>query len=245
MNIIEPEHPNLRLLLHSAEDGVILNRVRFTAYHRHHYCEIHIIVSGEACFAMEDREWTAKESHAILIPAGRYHAVSMHGENPERIVFYADCDEGTEICKPIAHDLIQEIRSRVIGSGDVRNVYNHLFFILNELSQTRGYRLTHLKDDTIRIMEFFAHNYSRDIGLADLARELHLSEMQTQRVTKKCTGMTFGQNLLTQRMTVAENLMHHTEMSMQEISEYVGYRSYCGFWKAYRKYRDAKNAKKN
>ena len=92
----------------------------------------------------------------------------------------------------------------------------------------------------LQIREFFSLHYNKSIQLSDLAKELHLSNMQTQRIVKKYTDKTFGENLLIQRMTIAENLMETSDMSLLEISEYVGYHSYCGFWKAYKKYQAMK-----
>jgi transcriptional regulator GlxA family with amidase domain len=57
-------------------------------------------------------------------------------------------------------------------------------------------------------------------------------------VLRKYTGQTFGENLLRQRMTVAENLMETTGLSLRAISEYVGYESYGGFWKAYKRFKE-------
>ena len=117
-----------------------------------------------------------------------------------------------------------------------------MFFVLSELTAKNIFKLYPVKDYTLQIREFFSLNYHRNIRLSDLAAELFLSTMQTQRVVKKYTGRTFGENLLQQRMTVAENLMQTTDMSMAEIAEYVGYNSYCGFWKAYKKFQSADKA---
>ena len=54
--------------------------------------------------------------------------------------------------------------------------------------------------------------------------------------------MTFGEYLLHQRMTVVQNLMETTSMTLTEIARYVGYNSYCGFWKAYKKFKQEKES---
>ena len=71
--------------------------------------------------------------------------------------------------------------------------------------------------------------------IADLARQLHFSEKHTARLVLKHTGQTFTQALTAQRMTIARHLAATTDMSLGDISRYVGYRSYSGFWKAYEK----------
>ena len=37
------------------------------------------------------------------------------------------------------------------------------------------------------------------------------------------------------RVMIAKQLLRSSDMSLSEIAEYVGYRSYAGFWKAMKK----------
>ena len=86
------------------------------------------------------------------------------------------------------------------------------------------------------IHEFFSLHYSEDLHLCDLAQFLHLSERQTERLVIEHTGNTFRNELTAIRMTIAKKLLTSSQMSLTEISQYVGYKSYAGFWKALNKY---------
>lgn len=86
------------------------------------------------------------------------------------------------------------------------------------------------------IHEFFTNNYSFDIHLSDLADELHLSQRQAERLVIEYTGNSFREELCQTRVTMAKELLKNTGMSLGEVSRYVGYRSYAGFWKAMKKY---------
>ncbi len=235
MNVIEVKHQTSRILLDDSEGYISINRVLSTPLHNHLYSEIHIVLEGEAVFTVEGTEYHVSSNHAILIPPYRYHAVEATGEQIARTVFYAEHGTNDIVCKRLASDLIAEIHQKIQEKADISLIYNHLFFILNELIALKELKICPLDDYKLQIREFFSLNYAKKITLHDLAEKLHLSEMQTQRIIKKHTGKTFGENLLDQRMTVAENLMQTTEMTLAEIAEYVGYRSYCGFWKAYKK----------
>ena len=90
-------------------------------------------------------------------------------------------------------------------------------------------------DYSFIIEEYLKINYARDIKLSDLASELNLSEKHTERLIKKYTGNTFKQELASIRIKTAQMLLASTDMTMTEISEYVGYNSYSGFYKAYKK----------
>ena len=237
MNVIEVKHQTPRILLDDIEGYLRINRVPHTPLHNHLYCEVHVITEGEAVFSIDGENYRVSENHAILIPPHRYHAVEAENGKISRIAFYTEHSAEDVVCKQIASGLIAEIYQKTQEKADISLVYNHLFFILNELISLKELKICPLDDYTLQIREFFSLNYARKITLRDLAKELQLSEMQTQRVIKKHTGKTFGENLLFQRMTVAENLMKTTEMTLSEIAEYVGYQSYCGFWKAYQKWR--------
>lgn len=238
MIVIELDSQKSKILLSNSNDSIILNSVSNTPVHNHVHCEIHVINKGEAAFIIEGKEYLVPEHHAILIPAPLYHAVIAKSEELERICFHGECEMDKVVMKPIAGDFIKDIATRIRNSEDLSIVYNHLFFILNELTDANKFKLTPVKDYTLQIREFFSLNYQKNVTISDLAEELFLSNMQAQRVTKKYTGKTFGENLLLQRMVVAENLMKTSKMSLSEIATYVGYNSYCGFWKAYKKYQN-------
>lgn len=239
MIVIEQDQQKSKILLNNPNDHLILNNTITTAIHNHLHSEIHMIYKGEAKFVIDGVEHIVSENHAILIPPYLYHTVETKSFPLERICFHAECTAENVVVKSIPAGLIPEIAAKVQNDEDISAIYNYLFFVLSELTAQNIFKLSPVKDYTLQIREFFSLNYHRNIQLSDLAEELFLSTMQTQRVVKKYTGKTFGENLLQQRMTVAENLMQTTEMSLSEIAEYVGYHSYCGFWKAYKKYQSA------
>ena len=86
------------------------------------------------------------------------------------------------------------------------------------------------------IHEFFSIHYNEDIHLRDIANYLHLAERQSERLIIDYTGHSFRDELVATRMNMAKILFSTTDMSLSEISQYVGYKSYNGFWKAAKKF---------
>ena len=72
--------------------------------------------------------------------------------------------------------------------------------------------------------------------MRDIANYLHLSERQSERLIIDYTGHSFRDELVATRMNMAKILFSTTDMSLSEISQYVGYKSYNGFWKAAKKF---------
>ena len=86
------------------------------------------------------------------------------------------------------------------------------------------------------IFEFFSRNYKEQVRLCDLAELLHLSNRQAERLVLEHTGRSFREELAATRVRIANQLLKTTDMSLAEIAEYTGYRSYAGLWKAMKKY---------
>ena len=61
-----------------------------------------------------------------------------------------------------------------------------------------------------------------------------LSHKQTEREVKRFTGNTFVREMSKRKIEAAVILSQTTNLSLTEISELVGYTSYCGFYKAYK-----------
>ena len=86
-----------------------------------------------------------------------------------------------------------------------------------------------------RALDHVNENYMDDVTLDSLAAYAGFSRYTLSRMFRQHTGQTFTQALTAQRMTIARHLAATTDMSLGDISRYVGYRSYSGFWKAYEK----------
>lgn len=100
-------------------------------------------------------------------------------------------------------DLIREIEPN-----------SHVDFLLPK--QTKDEQRSSLIDN-------FFDQYNEQITIGQLAQILNLSTKQTNRVIYEQFQTTFKQKLLDTRIEVAKNFLLTTELSVQEISERVGY----------------------
>ncbi len=203
--------------------------------HKHSYCEVHVIANGSMKLSINCEEIRLESNQAILIPANTYHEFTQETESLMHYAFKikTDYDELVKITLPdnFANSFFEKLELGIDKAA------NHLLFIYNELINNITVTKSQI-DYGYTVGEFFSTNYNKDVTLSNLSKELNLSNMQTQRVVKKYTGKTFKQNLITQRMLIADALMKKKDMSPEEISEYVGYDSYNGFRKAYKKFKE-------
>ncbi len=86
------------------------------------------------------------------------------------------------------------------------------------------------------VENYISNSYANENPIEELMLKLHLSKRQTDRVVYQLMGESLAQLITKQRMLETEKYLRTTEMTLEEISERVGYRSYSGFYNAVRKY---------
>lgn len=210
----------------------------FSLYHKHNYAEIHIISKGEMQFYIDKQVICAKSGSAVLIPPCAYHYVKTVSESVSHSAFQIECSAFAPAHKVFPLQIIDGFFLELKSSLETENFARlspYISLICTSLFDNKSENTAQNRDYAFIINEFFSSRYSENITVEELARELCLSEKQTQRLVTKHTGKTFGQNLLDQRMKIADYLIENTDMMLNEVARYVGYSSYAGFFKARKK----------
>ena len=209
-----------------------------THIHTHGHSEIQVVGDGNILLTVNNQKIRVGSYEAVLIPANAFHSTECDAPPARFFSFHLEhpISEGAiiKIPKDFAEDFFKKLQQGI--SENTPSLYiNQIMFITAELINNN--KATKIPEDYKYIInEFFSHNYNKNITVANMANELSLSAVQTQRIIKQHTGKTFGENLLEYRMTVANNLIETTDMTMEQIASYVGYSTYSGFWKAHKKY---------
>lgn len=86
-----------------------------------------------------------------------------------------------------------------------------------------------------RILEYLELNYSQEISFAHLAEMVHFSEAYLSKTFKKEVGVTITRHIMHTRCKKAAQLLKDTNLSIQEISNYVGYPDNNYFVKVFKK----------
>ena len=221
------------------QDGFYSSTSPTPYMHRHSYAEIHFVCGGSVSLAVDDREYRLTDGDFLAIPCGFYHGCKFMDEGAKHCAFQLD-ESITEIellsvNGGIASEFINEI-AKCGKNGDHGRVSAYIALICSYFAPSVEARK--ITDCGFLISEFFYNNYGTDIRLEELAELLHLSPRQTERVVETYTGRSFREELTFTRMQVAERLINISAMPLTQVAQYVGYRSYAGFWKAYQKYKN-------
>lgn len=208
--------------------------------HIHNYTEIHFAANGEMTFLVGNERKSIDEKSVLVIPGGIPHGCISKTEGVIHAAF--QIDKATEkisiydIDETLTRYLFMETQ-RTDPGGDHTAVAAIISLICSRIFPDTPLLPHYVTDTGYLISDFFSRNYRDDVRLIDLAKLLHLSERQTERLVEEYTGRSFRDELTMTRIKMANQLLNTTDMSQTQVAQYVGYRSYTGFWKAYAKYK--------
>ena len=89
-----------------------------------------------------------------------------------------------------------------------------------ETPETKGYDSAQGE----AILDYIISNYS-DVSIRSLSEHFHFSEPYCSKLVKEASGSTFSELLTSIKMRQSENLLAHTQLSVEEISDQVGYKN--------------------
>lgn len=209
--------------------------------HKHPMDEIHILLSGTAVLKCNKGEIALKEGDVLYVPASMLHTYQSFEKASKRMTFFIDCENHSQTVSKITFPqvvfslLCKEIEEYVLKGkdGKLKPLLSYICsdFFVEEAKKA----LSPITNRELIIDDFFTGRYNSNVTLNDLSRELMLSNKQTERVVKKITGNTFSGELAKRRMDAAVVLTQTTKLPLAKISELVGYSSYSGFYKAYKR----------
>ena len=201
--------------------------------HSHPYAEIHIFIEGDGEYHIEGARYALAVGDAVLIPAGQLHATATSGGS-RVFVLQADLAVATVQRLSLPAAMLSALASA--EGEEIGGVIPVLCYLVASFSGPALYSVRQNDDYAYLIHEYVEQNYHRPLRLGDLAAVLHLSERQTQRIIRSLFGVSFSELLASHRVSVAERLAATTEMPWARIAEYVGYETYSGFRRAYRRH---------
>ncbi len=221
------------------QDGFYTNISPSNHLHKHNYTEVHLVSGGQALFNVGGSMYSTDGDTMLVIPSGTFHSCSAMDTGMRHSAFQITCsvDRFTvhNIDSGIIPSFFEEIRKSE-KSTDYTIVCAYIALFGSHFFAEEKISAHQISDYGFLIYEFFSKRYGSDVRLSDLAKVLCLSERQTERLVIEHTGNTFRQELAATRIVMAKHILASSDLSLEEIARYVGYRSYSGFWKSMKKY---------
>lgn len=207
-------------------------------FHCHDYAEVHFTVSGRCVLYTDKEEWISEAGTVTIIPGGVIHRVKIMDlqtrHNTFLVKYSVDTVRQKTISSEILNTLLEEIED-YSNSGDFGNAAISLAYLCKDMLKPKVEPLN-IENRQFIIREFFYTHYSDKTTLFDLSDELKVSPKHASRLVEKYMGMTFSKALTKHRMDAANLLLKiDGSLTLAEIASMVGYDSYSGFWKAFKK----------
>ena len=212
---------------------------RSARLHKHHAAEVQIYAAGRTVMRINGAVTPVETGEAVFIPKGMYHETLFIAPETVRCSFLVSSPETEIKTRRIPMQVIKELLLETDDVSRSKNFFKtslYLSFILGYFIEHGSVEATKTADRAYAIREFFARNYDKSVRLYDLAGALGISPKHAARLVEKVTGNTFSDELTRHRISAAEQYMREGTHQLKDISERVGFHSYSGFWKAYKRF---------
>lgn len=212
-----------------------------SSIHCHSFTEIHVVAAGAVSFEHGGKQYTLSAGHLLAIPANEYHTCTNTDRDNLYANFFIDIPLNKAVMRRIDPTLTTAFLQEYVAcqrDGNYARMAAFIALLACHIFAKEKVTADRMTDHSLAISDYFNRHFA-DASLGELAKELYLSEKQTERLVYKYTGHTFKQNVVYHRIRAATVLLQAGHMSKKAIAEYVGYATYGGFYKALREYGEA------
>lgn len=211
--------------------------------HSHNYPEIHVVAKGTAVLLLDGKPVELKAGDVLLIPEKTFHMYTACSEDVEHTAFMVE-SHAPEVCRDqqpveLLAFFMDEIK-KCEQTGNMTLAVPYLSLLCGKFFPEDAVKPQTVTDPAYIIHNYISRHYDQEPNIEALAQQLHFSARQTARLVQQYTGMPFKKAVLTYRMTVAQHLAEHTDLTLTQIAQKVGYSTYNGFWKAYTRHCEEK-----
>lgn len=162
--------------------------------------------------------------NSILSNTAHNNFIFFHSENNRR-------------SSVILNELLYEYYFPTINSIDILN--NLFFLLMSELVNIRekdiyNNELLYKNAPFVEILRYIDKNY-KECSLKSLSNEFNVNANYLSEIIKQNTGYSFQELIHQKKFNEAELLLINSQLSIQEIANYIGYSNLSFFYKKFRK----------
>ena len=205
------------------------------------YCDLTIVFKGTLEYNIDEKNITVNGGDVIFMREGTLRARKKSSENVDYISFNFTCENQIGLPLFLADAIHSEILL-VTGAYDKVNKYSFLdnteknekllAFIISVLEDRAKRRA--FNPITLKIMEYIHNNLTSKITLEDIGKYTFFSPIYCDTLFKKETGYSIIDYLLEKRIDEAKKLLFEGNLSLQSISEAVGFGDYNYFSRVFK-----------
>ncbi len=212
--------------------------------HLHYHLELVYMVEGSTTCAVDTGEYTLQSGDVLLVFPNQVHRYDP-ADKEKYLLFIINPDLMPELSRtfsgvaptcpivhgvgndPYMHELLMTLSRTEQMPADYREAITkgYLLAFFGELLSRMSFKQTNQSDSmTLRsIVSFCAQNYGRELTLATLEEELHLSKYYISHLFGSKIGTGFNDYINALRVSEACRYLRRSNKSITEISTLVGF----------------------
>ncbi len=208
------------------------------------FYDLTIVLKGELRYTANGKPLVLRKNDAMLLAPGTVRTRELQTEYVKYVSFnFLILDD---VSLPLEQylpntitDEIKKILSLIpnmyISADDTSEAKhtNLLNCILFELLNAAAFKSnnSHIQN----IISYIEKNITKKLTLQDISNAIGLTKEYTACIFKKETGYTITEYVNERKMLYAKELISHNEMSLPELSSYLGYENYSYFSKLFKR----------
>ncbi len=222
---------------------------------------LHFVLSGKGIITMNGKTYHIKKGNIFLITKGiaiNYYAdmedpweymwVTIDGEKAADYLSYAGFNTDTPvITSTIPTATYQPVIEKILDantltlSNEIRRVgylYDLLSTMIEAQSSAIGDKRYYYSNETYveHALQYISLNYSKNIKVNDIANDIGINRSYFTSIFKKVIHISPQEYLMNYRFQKAAELIKSTNLSIQEISNRVGYENPYNFSKMFKSF---------
>lgn len=209
------------------------------------YYDLTFVLEGTMVYHINGLKYTLRKNDVVFLPPGTIRSREYAVVNVRYVSYNFHLIKDAECNLPIymPNTVTEEIKNLLLGFHfpTIQNKhYDHekcvciLNAILYELINLNSYPTSNKY--VLDMLRYISTHITEAISLNTLCQFTNLSREYCSYLFKKETGETVVSYINRKKMQYAKDLILHNEMTLQDISEYLGYSNYNYFSRTYKKY---------
>lgn len=203
--------------------------------------DLTIVISGELEYNIAGKDILVSGGDMIFMPVGTERARKASFENVDYISFNFSCESNIDLPLFLSGAVHSEVLL-LIGAYDKINSISYLDnkekneYILACIISVFEDRVKRQRFNplTLKIMEYIHKNLDHKITLEDIGHHTFFSPIYCDSLFKRETGYSIIDYLLEKRIDEAKRLLLEGTLSVQSISESVGFNDYNYFSRVFK-----------
>ena len=209
------------------------------------FYDLTIVLSGELTYIINGEQYVLKKNDLLFVPPASLRERHEAKDNVHYISFNFSLLPTVELSLPtyMSNGASSDIKKMlaIYAQKHISPYHNSKMKLINILNYilldlVDSITLETVNEHVIKILKYIDAHITERLSLQSISHEIGLSKEYTASIFKKEMGCTVTHYINDKKMTLAKQLISHNEMTLVEISAYLGYDNYSYFSRLFKRY---------